>query len=59
MQNDKKKQKSKIKEELGDDIEEIDLNKFKERYDEIVQKLKEQLSTMRMGRIEPSSLNNI
>ena len=59
MQKDKKKQKSKIKEELGGDIEEIDLNKFEERYDEIVQKLKEQLSTIRMGRLEPSSLNNI
>ena len=59
MQKDKKKQKSKIKEELGGNIEEVDLNKYEEKYDEIIKKYKEQLMTIRMGRLEPSSLSSI
>ena len=59
MNLDKKKEKNKMKEELGGSVEEVDLTKYEEKYDGVVASFKQQLSTIRVGRLEPASLNSI
>ena len=55
---EKQREKDKVREELGD-VKEVDLNVYEERYDAIVQSLKEQLATVRVGRLDPVSIGTI
>lgn len=55
----KKKEKMQAKEALGGDISEVDLNKFEEAYKQVVEQFKEQLTQLRIGRLEPSVLSNV
>lgn len=42
---------------MGGDVTEIDLNKYEEKYTEVIQAFKDQISTIRVGRLDPTSIN--
>lgn len=44
---------------MGGSINEIDLNKYEESYSSVVTAFKEQISTIRVGRLEASTLSNV
>ena len=48
-----------MKEYLGGNGEAVDLSKYEEKYDNVVASFKQQLSSIRVGRLEPASLNMI
>lgn len=59
QRNEKKKEKSQAKESLGGDVSEIDLTKYEESYSAVIASYREQLSTIRFGRLEASSVSTV
>lgn len=55
---ERQKEKDRVREELGD-VKEVDLNVYEERYDAIVNALKDQLATVRVGRLDPASIGSM
>jgi hypothetical protein len=58
QRSEKKKEKSQAKDALGGNISEIDLSKYEESYTKVVAAFKEQIATVRVGRLEASALAN-
>jgi ribosome recycling factor len=56
QRSEKKKEKSQAKESLGGDTSEIDLNKYEESYSAVLVAFREQLSTIRFGRLDAASI---
>ena len=56
QRSEKKKEKSQAKEALGGDVSEIDLSKYEASYSAVIAAFKEQLATIRVGRLEASSV---
>lgn len=58
QRSEKKKEKNQAKEALGGDVSEIDLSKYDGLYSSVVTAFKEQLATIRVGRLEASSVSS-
>jgi ribosome recycling factor len=59
QRSEKKKEKSQAKESLGGDISEIDLSKYEESYSAVTAAFKEQLTTIRFGRLDANAVATV
>lgn len=56
QRSEKKKEKSQAKESLGGDTSEIDLSKYEESYSCVLAAFREQLATVRFGRLDAAAI---